>query len=46
MKKLGHENLGEMNRKISEIMKTDVYTVNDDATIKEVLQLLYMWIAL
>jgi uncharacterized protein YaaN involved in tellurite resistance len=40
MKKLGHENLGEMNRKISEIMKTDVYTVNDDATIKEVLQVL------
>ena len=40
MKKLGHESLGEMNKKISEIMKTDVYTVSDEATIKEVLQVL------
>ena len=28
----------EKNRKVSEIMKTDVYTVSDEATIKEVLQ--------
>ena len=40
MKKMDHENLGEMNKKIDEIMKKDVYTVNDDATIKEVLQVL------
>lgn len=40
MKKMGHEALGQINRKISEIMKTDVYTVMDDATIKEVLQVL------
>lgn len=30
----------EMNKKISEIMKTDVYTVSDEATIKDVLQVL------
>lgn len=30
----------EMNKKISEIMKKDVYTVSDEATIKEVLQML------
>lgn len=29
-----------MNKKISEIMKKDVYTVSDEATIKEVLQVL------
>ena len=30
----------EMNKKIKEIMKTDVYTVSDEATIKDVLQVL------
>ena len=29
-----------MNKKIKEIMKTDVYTVSDEATIKDVLQVL------
>lgn len=28
----------EMNKKVSDIMKTDVYTVSDEANIKEVLQ--------
>ena len=40
MKKQGNETKSEMNKKISEIMKTDVYTVSDEATIKEVLQML------
>ncbi len=40
MKKPGKETTSEMNKKISEIMKTDVYTVSDEATIKEVLQVL------
>ena len=30
----------EMNKKVNEIMKTDVYTVSDEATIKDVLQAL------
>lgn len=30
----------KMNKKISELMKRDVYTVSDEATIKEVLQML------
>lgn len=30
----------DMNKKISTIMKTDVYTVSDEATLKEVLELL------
>lgn len=40
MKKPGKEATSEMNKKISEIMKTDVYTVSDEATIKDVLQVL------
>ncbi len=40
MKKHGNETRSEMNKKISEIMKTDVYTVSDEANIKEVLQAL------
>jgi len=40
MKRPGKETTSEMNKKISEIMKTDVYTVSDEATIKEVLQVL------
>lgn len=40
MKKQGNETKSEMNKKISEIMKTDVYTVSDEANIKEVLQAL------
>ena len=40
MKKQGNETKSEMNKKISEIMKTDVYTVSDEANIKEVLQVL------
>ena len=30
----------KMNKKISELMKRDVYTISDEATIKEVLQML------
>ena len=40
MKKNNSEEKKEMNKKISEIMKKDVYTVSDEATIKEVLQVL------
>ena len=40
MKKQGNETKSEMNKKISEIMKTDVYTESDEANIKEVLQVL------
>lgn len=40
MKKNNSEEKKEMNKKISEIMKKDVYTVSDEATIKEVLQML------
>ncbi len=40
MKKHAGEGSNEMNKKIKEIMKTDVYTVSDEATIKDVLQVL------
>lgn len=40
MKKNAGEGSNEMNKKIKEIMKTDVYTVSDEATIKDVLQVL------
>ncbi|MBQ6852602.1 MAG: CBS domain-containing protein, partial [Peptococcaceae bacterium] len=30
----------DMNKKISTIMKTDVYTVSDEASLKEVLEVL------
>ena len=34
------KNNNEMNKKVNEIMKTDVYTVSDEAPIKDVLQAL------
>ena len=40
MKKHAGEGSNEMKKKIKEIMKTDVYTVSDEATIKDVLQVL------
>ena len=40
MKKHAREGRNEMKKKIKEIMKTDVYTVSDEATIKDVLQVL------
>ena len=39
MSKKENQKENEMNKKVSEIMKTDVYTVSDEATIKDVLQL-------
>ena len=40
MKKHAGEGSNKMKKKIKEIMKTDVYTVSDEATIKDVLQVL------
>ena len=40
MSKKENQKENEMNKKVSEIMKTDVYTVSDEATIKDVLQML------
>lgn len=39
-KKNNEKDGNEMNKKINEIMKKDVYTVTDEATIKDVLQVL------
>lgn len=39
-KKNSEKDGNEMNKKISEIMKKDVYTVTDEATIQDVLQVL------
>ena len=45
MKKHAGEGSNEMNKKIKEIMKTDVYTVSDEATIAGISREQDQWFA-